>query len=409
MPPRHGKSELISHWLPTWFLDIWPHKRVIITSYADSLAKFFGRKVRNELQSNPLCVTRVMQDGRKAGDFETVGGGGLITAGVGGPITGRGGDLLLVDDPLKNWEEAYSQTTREKQIEWFTSTLYTRKEPGATIIVLMTRWHERDLAGWLQTEHQDTWDLINFPAIAETEDEIGRREGEALCVERYDLESLQKIEKGVGPRVWNALYQGRPAPAEGAMWKRQHWKRWTTLPKFDEVIQSWDTKATNVKNKGSSYVVGEVWGRTGADCYLLWQVRDKWGFTEMLDQFRIVTARFPEGLRKLVENKANGPAAQDSLCHEIQGIILVEPEGGKESRAMAVQPLIEAGNVWLPADNVTYDWVDGFIEEAAAFPNSAHNDQVDTASQALRFLSQTGIIAYGGKERDKEKPKRRMR
>ena len=390
-PPRSGKSELISYWFLVWFLDMFPQRKIILTSYEAGLAEEFGRKVRNEMDTNPCVRTKLRQDSTAAKRFHTDQGGGMVTAGVGGPITGKGFHVGIIDDPIKNWEEAESELKREKIKKWFESTFYTRKEPGASIIVVATRWNEDDLSGWLLREHSDDWKLIHMPAIsedparAELPDYLGRPEGVALCPERYDLEELLKIKKGVGSRVWNALYQGSPSPGEGSHWKRKFWRRWTELPvKLDEVIQSWDLTFTGKST--SDYVVGQVWGRKGSQKFLIDQVRGQWTITQTIDQILRLSSKYPDARRKLIENKANGPAVEELLKDKVSGLLLVEPEGGKVTRATACEPTLEAGDVYLPADEKAYPWIPEFIEECAKFPHGKNDDMLDTASQAINYF-----------------------
>lgn len=390
MPPRHGKSEFISNWLPTWYLDTFPDRRIILSSYAAKFAAKWGRKARTNLESFELARSIVRQDSRAADRFETTRGGGMITAGVGGPITGEGAHLAIIDDPIKNWQEAMSETRRQTIRDWFDSTLYTRLEPNATVILLMTRWHEDDLAGYLLNEHEDDWTEINLPAIAEEDDQLGRAIGEALCPERYDADKLRQIMSAVGSRMSLGLYQQRPTPAEGEHWKRSYWRHWTVMPeKFDKIIQSWDmTFKDKAQSKSGKvdFVVGQVWGKLGANLYLLDQVRGQWGFTKTKEMVRELTKRWPLGRRKLIEDKANGAAVQDDLKNTISGLLLVEPQGGKLSRVTASEPVVESGNVYLP-NPVVHPWVKDFIDEAAAFgPNAKHDDQVDAASQAILYL-----------------------
>jgi predicted phage terminase large subunit-like protein len=404
MPPRHGKSEMISHWLPVWYLNLFPEKRVILTSYGDRLARFFGRKIKNEMATNQEVSANVKLDSKASDELELREGGGMFTSGIGGAITGRGADLIIVDDPIKTLKEAMSPVVRASQVEWFQNVLYTRLEPGGSIIVVLTRWHEDDMAGWLTKHHEDDWTVINLPAIAEDNDQIGREPGEPLCPERFSLSDLTKIRAAIGSRAWASLYQGRPAPQEGAIWKRQNWKRWTELPSdLTTLVQTWDMTQ---KEGGTSYVVGQVWGKKGAARYLIDQIRGKWGFSETLEKFRQLTAKWPKAERKLVEAKANGAAIEDQLKKEIHGIILVEPKGGKEVRAMACEPELEAGNVFVPADEVAYPWVVDFIEEAAVFPNGANDDMVDAASQALNWFKTSGEPVFAGRDRTSPQPKR---
>jgi predicted phage terminase large subunit-like protein len=394
LPPRHGKSEFISHYVPVWYLDAFPERQVILSSYAAKFAAKWGRKVRNTLEGFEQARAIVRQDSRAGDRFSLVQGGQMITAGVGGSITGEGGHLGIIDDPFKNWQEAQSELRRETVRDWYLSTFRTRFEANCTIVVLMTRWHEGDLAGFLIDESEEDWQVINMPAIAEADDILGRSLGQALCPERYDLDALAQIKAAVGIKVWTSLYQQRPAAAEGELWKRAHWRRFKELPdRFDEKIQSWDM---SFKDKGQSktgkvdYVVGQVWGRVGRNLYLLDQVRGQWGFTKSMGQVIEMTKKHPDARLKLIEDKANGPAVQDSLKGIITGIRMVEPQGGKVARATAAEPILETGYVWLPADELAHPWVPGFIDEAASFPKAKHDDQVDAASQAILWMDKKG-------------------
>lgn len=220
-PPRHGKSFLMSRWVPTWFLSLYPNKKVILASYEAAFAASWGRQVRNILQENPILGVTVSSDSHAADRWDTTLGGGMFTAGVGGPLTGRGGDLLLIDDYVKNAEEADSPTYQRRAIEWWNTTFRTRAEPNASIIILATRWHENDLIGYLTSkdnENRDEWTVINLPALSESnEDFMGRKQGEPLCPERFDLAALEDIRRSVGSRAWSALYQGAPSPASGGL------------------------------------------------------------------------------------------------------------------------------------------------------------------------------------------------
>jgi predicted phage terminase large subunit-like protein len=388
IPPRHGKSWLISTWTPPWFLGLCPDKSIILTSYEAEFASSWGRRVRDIIREHGEVLGVTLRDDSQASDrWQTTVGGGMITAGVGGPITGRGGDLIIIDDPVKNWQEATSEVQRKKAIEWFNSTLYTRAEPGASIIILMTRWHEDDLAGNLLGRHNDTWKEIRLPALAEDGDALGRPVGAALCPERYDEEALYSIQRTIGSRAWNALYQQRPSAEEGNIFKRQWWQFYDdfNLP-FEFLLQSWDLSFKETKT--SDYVVGQVWGRIGGKFYLVDQVRARMDFPTTIRAIREMTAKFPNAMLKLIEDKANGPAIVDMLSGEIPGIVAVEPLGTKEARASAISPLVEAGNVYLPNPN-RCGWVNEFVDEFANFPTGKHDDQVDAASQGLIRLNVT--------------------
>ena len=262
IPPRHGKSEFISKWVPTWFLGNWPDKRVVLCTYEANFAASWGRIVRNNLVTHgePLGVS-LANDSLAAAYWKTSQDGGMITAGVGGPITGKGGDLLLIDDPHKNWKEAMSITTCKGIQDWYDSTFYTRCEPGATMIILHTRWTENDLIGYCLTEHpEENWIVVRFPAIAEEADILGRMVGQAFCPSRYDETALAKIKKVLGTQKWAGLYQQRPAALEGDVWKRKDWKYYKITPKCSFIIQSWDTGFKKNDNLRTSYSVCQTWG-----------------------------------------------------------------------------------------------------------------------------------------------------
>lgn len=371
MPPRHGKSWLASLFTPAWFLSLWPERNVILTSHDTALAESWARGVRDFLKANEA-------------ELGPRRGGEVITSAVGGPINGKGGHLLIVDDPLKSWAEASSENAREKQIEWFNSSLYTRAEPGASIIVIMTRWHQRDLAGYLSGEHGDGWEHLHIPALAEHNDLLGRAEGESLCEERFGREALERIRANVGTRAWNALYQQRPSAESGRILKRDWWKYYEVLPTaFDEVVQSWDLAFKG--DESSDYVVGQVWGRRGADRYLIDQVRGKMDFPQTLAAVKTLSEKHPRAYRKLIEDKANGSALVAMLTHVVPGLIVVRPEAGKTARVHEVTAEIESGNVYLPSPELA-PWVEELVTECADFPNARHDDQVDALAYALKYL-----------------------
>lgn len=384
----------MSVWFLVWFLILFPWKRIIFASYEADFASTFGRRVRNTLEDiGPRYGVLVASDSSAANRWETTAGGGMFTTGVGGPMTGKGADLLVVDDPVKNAEEAESETYRKRNWEWWQSTARTRLEPGGAAVVVQTRWHEEDLYGKLKKdaiEGGEFWDELVLPAIAEDGDQLGRAIGDALWPERYAVAALEAIKRAVGSRVWAALYQQRPSPDEGGILKRAWFnKRWLVLPSdCEEVLQSWDCAFKDTD--GSDYVVGQVWGRRKAERFLLDQVRDRMDFPTTLQAIRDLSARWPQAIAKLVEDKANGPAVIATLSQELIGLIPVNPEGGKLVRAAAISPLLEAGNVWFPPATVA-PWMQELVEECATFPNGAHDDQVDAMSQALHRMNEPGF------------------
>jgi predicted phage terminase large subunit-like protein len=309
--------------------------------------------------------------------------------------------VLIIDDPVKGPKEADSLTFRDAAWDWWEWVGSTRLAPGAFVVVVMTRWHEDDLAGRLLREEPDTWRLLNIPALADhrpelgESDPLGREPGEyMISARRRTVAQWQRIQTQRGSRVWSALYQGRPSPGEGLVFRREWWKRYETPQwieddgvcralSFDEVAQSWDMAFKDTD--GADFVVGQVWGRRGDDAYLLDQVRGRMSFVDTCMAVRQLSARWPQATAKFVEDKANGTAVINQLRAKVPGLIPIEPDGSKVARASAVSPFVEAGNVWLPVPEIAA-WVGGFIEECANFPLSTHDDQVDAASQALNRL-----------------------
>lgn len=402
LPPRHGKSEMTTIRYPVWRLEREPGFRVCVGCYNQSFAERFGRKARKVARTRfPLSDER-----SAAKEWETGSGGVFRACGVGNPPTGEGFDLVVIDDPIKSREEADSDAYRERVWEWYSTDLRTRLEPGAAMILIQTRWHEDDLAGRiLQNDARGQWEVVSLPALAEADDPLGREIGEALCPERYDETALADLKTDLGSYSFAALFQQRPSPPEGGIFKRHWWNYWqypgqnlppvpvklpsgeivqkapVDLPDLESELQSWDMSFKD--KKGSDFVCGQVWGRKGdADRFLKDQKKDRLAFTATCQAVRDMTAAHPKAHRKLVEDKANGTAVIDTLKHEIPGMIAVEPEGGKESRANAVSPQVESGNVYLPHPMIA-PWVHSLINSAAAFPNAAHDDDVDAMTQAL--------------------------
>lgn len=403
--PTHN-SELASRRFPAYVLGRYPDMSIISASYSADLSSRMNRDVQR-IMDDPLYHTvfpethlsdkniRTVASGnylRNSDIFEVVGYRGVYrSTGVGGGLTGMGASICILDDVIKDRASADSPTVLQNVWDWYTSTLYTRLAPGGGIILMNTRWCQRDLSGrLLEAEAQgdgDKWKVINFPAIAERDELPYRRAGEALHPARYPKEQLERIRLAVGTRDWESLYQQHPVPDGGALFKEE-WTGRVWLPKdlperFDEVIQSWDMAFKD--GDASDYVVGQVWAKKGADLYLLDQARGRWSFTETLAHVRDLSQRYPLALRKLIEDKANGPAVIDALKRELPGLVPVQPDGSKTARAHAVTALWEAGNVLLP-DKSLRPWVEEFKGEVLAFPAGAHDDQVDAMTQALRHL-----------------------
>jgi predicted phage terminase large subunit-like protein len=327
---------------------------------------------------------------RNSDIFEIVDHSGVYrSAGVGGGITGMGGDILNIDDPVKDYQEAQSPTVRQAVWDWYTSTAYTRLSPGGGVLLTMTRWHKDDLAGRLLRRMSegdgDQWEVISFPAIA-THDESHRKEGEPLHPERWNLEYLRQIKATLGSFQWSALYQQSPMADGGNIFKEE-WLQFYhphELPeRFDECLQSWDMAFK--EKEDSDFVVGQVWGRKNANLYLLDQVRARLSFTGTAQAVVELSRKWPGAHLKLIEDKANGPAVMDSLKDAVSGFRPVEPYGNKVARAHAVTPTWESGNVYLPHPSIA-SWVRGFIDELVGFPAEAYDDQVDAMTQAVKEL-----------------------
>ena len=404
MPPRSGKSEIVSRSFPAYAFGLHPDMQIIATSYSADLTQRFSRDVQRKidnpkyaeifpetsLNSKNVKTTSFGSVIRTAELFEIVGHRGAYrAAGVGGGITGMGADILCIDDPVKDRRDANSATIREALWDWYTSTAYTRLSPGGGVIVMCTRWHMDDLVGRLLDRaapgEGEQWRVINYPAIAE-HDEPHRKAGEALHPERYDLNALLRIQKQVGSRDWAALYQQHPVPDGGGLFKSDWIQHWDKLPeRFDAAVISWDM--TFKESATSDFVVGQVWGRKDGAFYLVDQFRGRWDFVKSLEQFVAAARKYPRITRKLIEDKANGPAIISALKRKVTGIIPITPKESKEARANAVTTLWEARNVYLPPPD-RYPWVaQDFIPELLAFPSGAHDDTIDAMSQALNDLN----------------------
>ena len=392
VPPRHGKSEMGTIRYPVFRLQQDPAQRVVIAAYSQTLANTFSRKARRIAQD----LLSLASDRKAVEQWDTIEGGGLRAVGVGAGITGLGANLIIIDDPVKSREEAESEAYRERVWNWYRDDLYTRLEPGGAVVLTMTRWHEDDLAGRiLNSEDASSWTVVNLPAIAEEGDPLKRKPGEPLCKARYDLDALQDRRRVLGEYGFNALFQQRPSPPAGGLFKRSWWQTYREQPSFDRIITSWDLTFKDGPN--TDYVVGLVIAQKGAAFYLLDCIRDRLDITETIPAIVNTFNRY-KPVATVVEDKANGPAVISMLKSKIPGLIAVNPQGGKFSRAAAISPMIEAGNVYLPERS---SWASALIEEAAAFPNAAHDDQVDALSQGLAWLrsrpaiATTAAVSYG--------------
>lgn len=409
MPPQEGKSQRASRWFPLWCLHRNPNRRIAIVSYGHDIARRWGRAIRADLRANPQLGLTLSQSSQRQDEFELLGyTGGVVCVGIDGALTSRAVDMLIIDDPYKNGQQADSKAWAETVRDFWQSTSLTRLGPGAPVVLIQTRWREDDLAGWLEAEG-DGWVVLNIPAQADHDptkgetDVLGREPGEFMeSARKRTPEDWAKKMREVGSRVWNALYQGRPSPADGTIFQRTWWRTYDQPPwvvrsdgahivhGFDDLLISWDM--TFKGTEGTDYVAGQVWMRRGADAYLLDQVHGRMSFVETVAAVRQLAAKWPQAVLKLVEDKANGSAVLSMLERTVPGMVPVEPDGGKEARAAAVSPLVEGRNVSLPSPELA-PWVGGFIDEAAGFPTAKHDDQVDAMSQALNRLILQPLLA----------------
>lgn len=391
MPPRSGKSMLIDIFTPAWWLAGAPKDRVILAGYGEQFARAFGAKVRDLVIENGEALNLLLNKDRTAADdWELTAGGGMVCVGVGGALTGRGADLLIIDDPIKSSEEADSPTFRDKMWEWFQSTALTRLQPGGVVVAVMTRWSTDDLFARIQANTQPgDWEILNLPALAEAEDPLGRLPDEPLWPERFPEDpDYAKRRASMSPFWWSALYQGRPVPAGGGLIKEDWLRYWHTEPdEPDRWIQSWDFSLKDTET--SDFTVGQVWCRKGPSLYLMAQFRGHANLSFIGQQMQAFIARYPKAVGILIEDTALGPVIKQTLQHTIRGLIPIKPKGSKRSRLEAVQPLFMGNNVHLPErmDGTKDRWVWEFVTELTSFPKGAHDDQVDAASQAIAFLS----------------------
>jgi len=401
MPPRHGKSILTSEFFPAWYMGKNPDKYIICSTYAQDLADDFGRKVRNQLQDKRygeiFPETQLATDSASVRRFHTQQGGVYYAVGAGSAITGRGAHLLLIDDPIKGREEADSPAMRKNLLDWYRSTAYTRLMPGGSVIVIQTRWHEDDLAGWIlkETGHEG-WDIVEFPAILNKRAAkmLGLKEGDPLWKDAYPIERLEQIKKTVGTREWSSLYNQTPSIEEGNVIKRWWWKYWKkeNLPECDYILQSWDTAYT--VSQTSDYSACTTWGvfsgEGGYNLILLDSFRERLTFPELKNAaISLYNEHQPDLV--LVEAKASGLSLVQELMRTGLPITPFNPKKlDKLARVHSITPLFEAGRIWAPDTDAT----EAVVSQCAAFPNTKHDDLVDSLSQALLRLRKGWMVSH---------------
>lgn len=383
MPPRHGKSEYVSKYLPSWFLGKYPDKRVILTSYEASFAASWGRKARNLLEEHGHVFSQEVANSPSAADNWNLNGheGGMSTAGAGGAITGKGAHLAIIDDPIKNSEEASSEVIREKIWEWYQSTLYTRLEPDGVLVLVQTRWHEDDLAGRLIRDAQsgdgEPWRILTLPAIGD--------DGTALWPERYSISDLDRIKKAVGAYTWEALYQQNPTPRDGAFFKVNKFNWCDSEPAGLVSVRAWDLGATEADG---DYTAGVRIGKDREGRFYVCDVkRGQWA-TDERDSWMRHTAGL-DGRRCSIRIPQDPGQAGKSQALFMTRLFAGYPvkaqvvSGDKMTRADAFSSQVNAGNVWI----VRGDWNTAYVEELRQFDKGKHDDQVDASADAFNELA----------------------
>lgn len=399
-PPQHGKSDIVSRHLPAYILGRSPDLSVAGLSYSKDLATDMNRDVQRVMLSDEYSAlfkdsslnskksTSDVGAKRNSDTFEVVGKKGrYLCAGVGGPLTGKKVDIGIIDDPIKNAQEALSATVKDGIWNWYLSTFLTRLSKNSGQIIMATSWATDDLSGRVIAENPRA-KVLKFPAINRPQESGYNKdlpEG-ALVPELHPEEKLLETKQVMSDYFWSAMYQQNPKPAGGNVFKDEFIQYYLPkdLPeKFDKVIASWD--CTFKDTDGSDYVVGQVWGKRGANAYLLDQKRERMSFTATIKAVKDLREKWPQISETLIEDKANGPAVIDTLKATIPGILPVEPDGSKLARAHAVTSYWEARNIWLPHKEVA-PWVVAYVSEMTTFPAAANDDQVDGTTQALRRL-----------------------
>ena len=406
MPPRHTKSEFASFLFPAWMIGKNPNMKIIQATHTTELAVNFGRKTKNLIEREDyqeIFNTRLAADSKASGRWDTDRGGMYYAVGVGSNLAGRGGDLIIIDDPHSE-QTAMSNNGFDDAWDWYTGGPRQRLQPGGAIILVMTRWSEKDMTGQLiraqaKDATADQWEIVELPAIMES--------GKACWPEYWPLEDLETVKASIPPSKWNAQYQQHPTGEESSILKREWWKRWekTSIPSLEYVIQSYDTAFS--KRETADYSAITTWGvfrpnEAGqAGLILLDSKKGRWDFPE-LKQIALDSYKFWEPETVIIEAKASGMP----LTHELRnmGIPVVNftPSRGtdKLSRVHSVSPLFESGMIWAPDKK----WADELIEECAAFPNGEYDDLVDSTTQALMRYRQGNFVQLPSDDWDDSQP-----
>lgn len=413
MPPRHGKSELISRYTPAWFLGNFPDKKVMLASYADTFASQWGRKSRDLLEEwGPrLWGVRLSTESKGGQQWEVAlkrgnkrAEGVMVTAGVGGGLTGKGAHLLIIDDPVKNAEEANSDRVRDTHHDWWKSTVRTRLQPGAGVILVMTRWHQDDLAGRLladELEGGDKWEILNLPALCEDQesDPLHRPVGQALWPDLFNEEWMDATKRAMGTYWFTAMYQQRPAPADGMLFKRQNFRYYEKHEGSNLVTMHKDsgphvfdvaygTKFTTVdvaasEKEQADYSVAATWVVTVDRDLLLWDLeRVRFQGPDLMPWLRRIYYEQRPAIIG-IERLGHGLQVIQELLRDGLPIVRLEPDKDKVSRALPACARYEEHRIFHPRGA---SWVDEMESEMLVFPNGAHDDQVDAIAYAALQL-----------------------
>ena len=398
MPPRHTKSEFASFLLPAWMVGRNPKLKIIQATHTGELAIRFGRKAKTLIDSDDyrkIFDTRLREDSQAAGRWETAQGGEYFAAGVGGAITGRGADLLIIDDPHAE-QDALSATAMESAYDWYTSGPRQRLQPGGKIVCVMTRWSTKDLTGKLLAHQKETksdkWHVVEFPAILEDDDPPV-----PVWPEYWKLEELESVKATLPVGKWNAQWMQNPTSEEGAILKREWWRKYDRedIPALHHVIQSYDTAF--LKKETADYSAITTWGifypdeDSGANLILLDAIKGRYEFPELrrlaLEQYKYWN---PETV--IVEAKASGLPLTHELRQMDIPVINFTPSKGndKHVRVNTCAPLFESGMIWAPDQKFAQE----VIEECAAFPFGDHDDLVDSTTQAIMRFRQGGLLKH---------------
>jgi len=407
MPPRHTKSEFASFLLPAWMIGNNPKLKIIQATHTAELAVRFGRKAKHLMDSEEykeVFPTRLMEDSKAAGRWETAQGGEYFAVGVEGAVTGRGADLLIIDDPHSE-QDAMNDKALQRAYEWYTSGPRQRLQPNGVIVLVMTRWNTKDLTGLLQSAQKepkaDQWEVVEFPAILPS--------GKPVWPEYWELEQLLSVKASVALPKWNAQYMQNPTSEEGAILKREWWKKWPEdqgIPHCDHVIQSYDT--AYLKKETADFSAITTWGvfRPSEDgpqqLILLDAVKDRYEFPELRrEALKLYKYWKPETV--LIEAKASGLPLTYELRNMGIPVINFTPSRGndKHARVNSVAPLFQSGQVWAPTH---LQFAQEVVEECAAFPYGDNDDLVDSTTQAVMRFRQGGFLTHPEDYKDKPAP-----